>query len=246
MKKIIKKILPPDSALFRFLSKQYRSLFKIWLPESRSVESVLKEYSGQNPDVFFIQIGSNDGVSNDPIHNYIVNRQWKGILVEPVKFLFDKLKLNYRNSTNQLIFENVAIAKNDGTAVFYRIRETDNPDTPFWYSQIGSFDKQVLLSHKDNDDFEKLIVEEEIKTISFSSLVKKHGIKKVNLIHIDTEGYDYEILKLIDFKKLDTRIVIYEYVHLSLSDFIKSLRLVKSNGFRVFVSNLDIVCVKTG
>ena len=63
-------------------------------------------------------------------------------------------------------------------------------------------------------------------------------------MHIDTEGYDFEILKLIDFEKLDLSIVIFEYVHLSVSDFAKSLKLMKSNGFEVFTSNLDIVCVK--
>ncbi len=219
-------------------------MFKIWLPKSRPVDSVLKKYASITPDVFFVQVGSNDGVSNDPIHRYIEKNKWKGILVEPVKFLFDKLKSNYQDYSQQLIFENRAIAKNDGTAVFYRLKENDDPHRPFWYNQIGSFNKQVLLSHKDSDDFESLIIEEEISTISFASLVTKHHFTKVDLIHIDTEGYDYEILKLIDFKNLGTGIVIYEYVHLSLGDFIKSLRLMKANGFEVFSSALDIVCVK--
>lgn len=243
MRNFLKSIIPSSSWLFKFLSKQYRSLFKIWLPEKKQLNVILKKYAVLYPNVFFIQIGSNDGVSNDPIHEYVIQYKWRGILVEPVKSLFDELQSNYLNN-NQLIFENAAIAEKDGTAIFYRLRETNNPNTPAWYNQIGSFNKQVLLSHKDTDDFENLIIEEAINTISFASLIKKHPVNKVDLVHIDTEGYDFEILKLIDFEKLDLSIVIFEYVHLSVLDFAKSLKLMKSNGFEVFTSNLDIVCVK--
>ena len=244
MRNFIKKIIPANSALFKFLSKKYKSLFKIWLPPRRSLDSILKQYSALHSTVFFIQIGSNDGISNDPIHKYIINNNWNGILVEPVKSLFDKLRSNYDKNSGILSFENAAISKNDGTAIFYRLRESNNPATPAWYNQIGSFNKQVLLSHKDSDEFESMILEEEINTISFGSLIKKYTINKVDLVHIDTEGFDYEILKLIDFKKLDVGVVIYEYVHLSITDFVKSLQLMKSNGFKVFASNLDIVCLK--
>lgn len=244
MRDLVKKIIPANSGVFKFLSKRYRSLFKLWLPKSGQADAILKKYAAAQPNVFFVQVGSNDGISNDPIHDYVVHNDWKGILVEPVKYLFEKLRSNYHNNSNQLIFENKAIAQNDGTASFYRLKETGDPNTPFWYSQVGSFNKQVLLSHKDRDDFESLVIEEQISTVSFSSLLAKHNINKVDLVHIDTEGYDFEILKLIDFKKLGTVIVLYEYVHLSLTDFIKSLRLMRSNGFEVFASGLDIVCVK--
>ncbi len=244
MRSLIKSIIPSNSGLFKFLSKSYRSLFKIWLPANMPVDDVLKKYAIKNLSVFFIQIGSNDGISNDPIHKYIIDYKWKGILVEPVKFLFAKLKSNYINNQSQLVFENAAISNKDGKAIFYSIRESDDPNTPFWYSQIGSFNKNVLLSHKDSGDFENLIIAEEINAISFATLLAKHNVDKVDLVHIDTEGFDFEILKLIDFKKLNLNVVIYEYVHLSLTDFIKSLRLMKANGFYVFASNLDIICIK--
>ncbi len=35
-------------------------------------------------DLHFIQIGANDGVTNDPIHDLVKSYHWKGVLVEPL------------------------------------------------------------------------------------------------------------------------------------------------------------------
>jgi len=44
----------------------------------------------------------------------------------------------------------------------------------------------------------------------------------VNLLCIDVEGFDYNILKLFDFKKYSPEIVLYESKHLSDLDFTES------------------------
>ena len=58
---------------------------------------VLSDLS-QQPEVRFVQIGSNDGKTGDPIYELVSkNQHWKGVLVEPVDFLHRKLKANYSN-----------------------------------------------------------------------------------------------------------------------------------------------------
>ena len=63
-------------------------------------------------DVFFIQIGSNDGKTGDPLYP-LVNKysKYRGLFVEPVPYLFERLVDNYSFRKN-LLFENAAI--NDG------------------------------------------------------------------------------------------------------------------------------------
>ncbi len=90
---------------------------------------IIKDRAISTNDFFFIQIGSNDGQTGDPIHSYIMKYHWKGILIEPIPFLFKRLKKTYENQ-NGLIFENIAISEKDGNKIFYRIEENHEPNNP--------------------------------------------------------------------------------------------------------------------
>lgn len=62
--------------------------------------------------VTFLQIGSNDGLTRDPIYQLISrNNGWCGLFVEPVPYLFERLKKNYSsvNNPSRLQFFNGAI-----------------------------------------------------------------------------------------------------------------------------------------
>ena len=51
--------------------------------------------------------------------------------------------------------------------------------------------------------------------ISIQELLDKHRIKALDLLQIDTEGFDYEIIKMIDFKKIKPKLICFEHLHLS-------------------------------
>ncbi len=52
-----------------------------------------------------VQIGSNDGITGDPLHKLIVkHKKWTALFVEPVPLLVEKLKKNYNNDS-RFIFE---------------------------------------------------------------------------------------------------------------------------------------------
>ena len=109
---------------------------------------------------------------------------------------------------------------------FYSIEKHDDPKNPFWYNQLGSFCKDVILSHRKHiPKFDKYFKEEEIETITFDSLIK--GINQIDLLHIDVEGYDLEIIKSIDFNKTTPLMILYEHKHLKnpteAVDFLKKL-----------------------
>src|ERR1700722_3021383 len=56
----------------------------------------------------FIEVGANDGRFGDPLRQYILKYQWKGVLVEPQPDIFERLKANYAGLNNRISFENVA------------------------------------------------------------------------------------------------------------------------------------------
>ena len=102
---------------------------------------------GTQRDVFFIQIGANDGKTYDYIYPIARDRGWRGVLVEPIGYLFSRLVENYRG-TQGIEFENAALAEVAGKKGFYRLREIEDAALPLWYEGIGSLNKDTILSHR--------------------------------------------------------------------------------------------------
>jgi FkbM family methyltransferase len=192
-------------------------------------------------DFFFIQIGSNDGKRGDPIYEYVIKYKWRGILIEPVPYLYEKLKNTYAGQEG-LDFENIAIADKDGYKTFYRVEEYYEPGNPLWYDQLGSFRKEVLLKHRNLvPNLEKHLISEQIPCLSFNSLLQERGVTKINLLHIDTEGYDYEIIKTIPFGLIKPYIILYEHKHLSREDKQACVSLLTDEGYRTLELHSDTV-----
>ena len=208
----------------------------IWKPDRPSIQDLINTYSKRKEKVFFIQIGSNDGFYLDPIYKYIKRDKWQGVLVEPVSEIYKKLKKNYRRK--DLIYENSAISETDGEKDFYRL--TKKKDYfPAWYNQLGSFSKELILTHKKMiPDIEDYLISEKVNCITFNSLIKKHNVKKVDLIHIDTEGFDFEVIKMIDFDTIKPDVIMFEHKHLSTEDFESSKLYLKERGYSLFVEEI--------
>ncbi len=206
------------------------------------MDSIIRKYieNHKDHDFFFVQIGANDGLNGDPIHNYVMEFRWLGILIEPVSFLFKKLQETYKG-VQGLIFENKAISDVDGVRSFYRITRKTEPEKAYWFDQLGSFNKAVVESHWNNiPEQDKELVEEHVYTMRFSTLLHKYNIEKIDLLHIDTEGYDFEIIKMIPFEMIKPAMILYEHRHLSLEDKQASEALLKKQGYTVLSMEFDI------
>ena len=120
----------------------------------------------------FVQIGSNDGIKNDPLHRYIKKNNWKGILVEPDKANFTKLRDNY-SQMNGLLFENVGIGPERGEMLFYRLKDITDSE-PGWYDQVGSFDKETFIKNIEyGKELDKRIITDSLPVITFCDLASK-------------------------------------------------------------------------
>jgi FkbM family methyltransferase len=233
---LLKKILFPNSLVYYLLIKLYYR----WKPNYIDIDHIVSNYSAVNQKIYFIQVGSNDGKMQDPIYKYITKDGWNGILIEPVKYLFEKLKENYKGYENQLHFENVAISKQNGKQKFYSLKKTDNPSVPFWAEGLGSFNKEVILKHKIYiPQIEELLIEQELETITLANLQTKHNVKGPDVLMIDTEGYDYEILKSYPFDEFKPSLIIYEHRHLSKKDYKESMGYLRGFGYKLYAFECD-------
>ena len=72
----------------------------------------------------------------------------------------------------------------------------------------------------------------------------ENGITRVDLLQIDTEGYDYEVLKTFPFDLGLPVVVCFEHCHLSEGDRAAALSLLVSHGYSVERWGKDFVCIR--
>ena len=199
-----------------------------WARREAEFNRVLGQLSGATDDFFVIQIGACDGVMADPLHDWIKRGNWRGILVEPQAVEFERLKHTYRDEHDRLIFENVAIADTDGTCTLYRLK--DSARTADWERGTAS-----LVVPFNADRF----VAETVKSLTFDTLLRRHGVSHLDLLQIDAEGYDFEILKRIDFGRLRPSMIRYEHRHLKPREKHACRIHLERCGYRILETQFD-------
>ncbi len=205
----------------------------------RSIGKLSKIYKSDK--FFFIQIGANNGLLDDPINHYIKKYHWKGILVEPVHEYFNSLKKTYAMEKG-LFFENSAISDRRGKKRIYRLKHGVK-NIARWYQGLASFDKDNLIAHKFGfPEIEKYIEEETVNCITLLDLVSKYKAKKVDLLCIDVEGYEMTIIKQIPLLKVKPSIILYEHKHLNKNDRQECHGILVGLGYTLSRKITDTIC----
>jgi FkbM family methyltransferase len=178
----------------------------------------------------FVQVGAFDGVSGDPIYKYVKQGLLTGCLIEPQSDAFSQLESNY-SGIPSIQLKRAAISSSDGSANLFRVR----PGTqgPPWLFQLASFRRDVLLKHAPYiRGLEDAIITERVPTITFHSLFQELQFTPDVLI-IDTEGFDFEIIKLYNIRERPPRIILYEHKHLSSADQEQCIILLLNLGYKI-------------
>lgn len=191
---------------------------------------------GRCSDFTVIQIGANDGVSNDPIRRFILKYGFRGVLVEPQPEVFARLQRNY-SGTPGLVFENAAIARQDGEIPLYRFRKT--AAIPAWADGLASFSRETLVNNCQGVKGEVETIQ--VPTLTFATLLSKHAFQHVDLLQIDAEGFDYEIIKMIDFAAMLPNIIHFEHGLLDEQTRYDCLRYLNRNGYTVMNNDANTV-----
>lgn len=204
-----------------------------------SLDMVLSHYRVSHPQVHFLQVGAFDGVSDDPIYPLIEKHGLRGILVEPQRDAFERLRANYACfDPAAFVFVNAAIAARDGTAFLYRIKPV--AQGPEWLHQIASFDRNLLMKHAHVvPNLESHIECEEVRCMTFATLFEETGVRHVDLLQVDAEGYDGEILRLFDFPSQKPAIVCFEHKHISAADHERAVGSVVDLGYKFSICGDD-------
>jgi FkbM family methyltransferase len=198
------------------------------------LDFVLLKVAAETSNFFFVQVGANDGINNDPIREYVKKFHWKGLLIEPLTDVFLRLLENYKEET-QLMFENVAIAPNKGMISFFTVDEMLSQA-----HQSSSLDKNHLIKEFGS---QVPIKETKVCCVPLETLVSKYAITKIDLLQIDAEGYDFEIIKMLNMSTIKPRIINFEHVHIPFEQRHECYRFLDGHGYRLAISTMDTLAL---
>lgn len=205
------------------------------------LESILNKLLARNGEICFIQVGGNDGINDDPLYHFVTwnKNKVKGFILEPVLDYFNELQKNYKN--HPLIKTlNFAIHNSEENMTIHRVNPNNASVLPKYSKGIASFNKQHHINCKIDS---KHILEEKVDCISLENLIKTNDIKKIDLLQIDTEGYDSEIILKFDFKVVKPSIINFEYYipnTMSKETFNQILKILNDNDYEIWQEVNDI------
>ena len=223
----------------RFLLKAIDSRINPVNYEPNLISNLIENIYKKKGKITIVQIGAHKGnTSNDPIHQFIVKHCSADknpdandifiLLIEPAKHIFRQLSENHKN-LNGVFLENIAIAETSGLKNLFMLRNNINLaefGMPEWLDQLSSLLPERIGklwdAYEGNPIYQKFLHEnmvvEKVQCVTFHELLTKYNLKEIDLLQIDAEGYDYHILRSINFNKIRPKFINYERVLLQKNE----------------------------
>ena len=142
--------------------------------------NVLKFYNNKK-DLYFLDIGANDGITYS--NTYLLEKKynWKGICSEPLPKAYDKLTM-----CRSVICDQNAVFSESNLKLFFSCSNIISGITDYIDCHTGVKKKKQI----------------EVNTITLNDLLQKYDAPKtIHYLSLDTEGTELEILKVVDFSQ---------------------------------------------
>jgi FkbM family methyltransferase len=190
-------------------------------------------------DLFFVEIGANDGITDDPIYEYVKKNNWSGVYVEPQKRVFEKLKKNFEGKNN-VFFENIAITEKEEEVTLYVPNSQGNYNNSVFASLSPN---SGSLASFDATEMQK----ETVQGMPLSYLVEKYELDKKPLVFllIDVEGHEKPIFSAIERLSFSPSYILFEHVHMSHLEHRAINNSLLSLGYGVYVGHNDTLAYKS-
>ena len=179
-------------------------------------------------DGFFIDIGAYDGVTISNTYS-LEEIGWKGICIEPVPNVFEKL---IQNRKCECI--NAAVS------------HLDTMDNKFIQTKGGrsGFTRNMSPAKQIAAEKEGIIAEINVKSITFDAAMSNYKSEYIDFMSIDVEGSELEILKTINFNKYKFGLIAVENNQTRQKGDEQLRPFMKSRGYKVLLNvGVDILFI---
>lgn len=193
-------------------------------------------------EAFVLQVGAMDGKTFDPVHEFIRRFRWGGLLVEPIREHFEQLRQTYSDNP-RISFANVAIAGHCGKVEMNRVpaEHVREGSVPRWGLGVASLyaDRNALAF----DEVRPFIVREMVDCVTLPELLRSHGVQRVDVMQVDAEGFDYQVLRQLDFSVYRPKVINIEIVNMPKAERTACKRILDSAGYLYVKGGYDLLAV---
>ena len=144
---------------------------------------------------FYVDVGANDP-DDSSVTKYFYLAGWRGINIEPIPELVEKLNKSRPEDTN----EGVAISDRPGELPFYK---------GVTASGLSTLSPKIAASHRANGfEFTKIM----IPVTTLTAVLDEHAKNQpeITFLNVDVEGFEKQVLSSIDFKRYHPRVIMAE------------------------------------
>jgi FkbM family methyltransferase len=160
----------------------------------------------------FIQIGAFDGITKDPLYEYIGRYGWRGVLVEPQPRPASQLLELYRGNDRIVVLQ-AALDCEPGKRTLFTV---ESESAPIWAGGMASFQRDHIVKHSYLiPGLETMVREITVNCITFNDVFEHLPSERIDLLQIDAEGADAYILSLFPFDRVKPPIIHWEIKNLT-------------------------------
>jgi len=144
---------------------------------------------------FYVDVGANDP-DDMSVTKYFYLAGWRGINIEPIPELIEKLNKSRPEDTNK----GVAISNNPGELPFYKGVKN---------SGLSTLSPKITASHRANGyEFTKIM----IPVTTLTAVLDEHakGKSEITFLNVDVEGFEKQVFSSIDFTRYQPRVIMAE------------------------------------
>jgi FkbM family methyltransferase len=197
-------------------------------------------------DVFVLNIGAMDGESFDDTRPHVDRFRWRGLFVEPIPEMFDRLVASFLGHTG-IRFERAAIADEDGTVEMVRIPPAAVERGELGPALLGMSSRlpprNALTSARARAVFARHGESIRVPATTLPSLLARHGVERVDVLHVHVEGYEWEVLRQFDFDRFRPVVVRLETSHLPAAERAEAREHLAARGYALFDLDTELAAI---
>jgi FkbM family methyltransferase len=155
---------------------------------------------------FFVEAGANDGVSQNNTLYFERYRGWKGLLIEPIPELARQCQI----SRPQALVEQCALVAEDAPDATLEMHYLDLMSfVPGARGSVVEDDAHFATAIQYLQPGEHPYVAR-VPARTLTSVLDTHGIRQIDLLSLDVEGYEAQVLKGLDFTRYRPSYILVE------------------------------------